>query len=401
MAKLETTKEVKGATYLLTRTTFVLVTCLAMVAGCEISMNQAMRDRDERVNSFLDEHTSKSRIPGIQYMIVDSDQIIFQYTGGWADIKNRRPMKAGTTMMAYSMTKTITAAAILQLAERGKLSLEDSVDMYLSGNPYGNAITIRHLLSQTSGIPNPIPLRWAHTAEKHETFDEDAALAKALQKNLKPSFEAGRKYGYSNISYWYLGKIIEKVSGQSYTAYMRENILNPLQVSEEELGYSIPNPGNHAKGYLAKYSFMNLLKRFLLDKELIGDYEGRWLHINSHHLNGPSFGGLVGTADSFRHFLQDQLKNESVLFGNTTRNLFYAQQKNNDGKLVVMTLGWHVGNVEGTGYFFKEGGGGGYHSEMRIYPAQKVASLIMVNKTVFNSRKFLNALDKEFLFQSH
>ena len=62
-----------------------------------------------------------------------------------------------------------------------------------------------------------------------------------------------------------------------------------------------------------------------------------------------------------------------------------------------MTLGWQVGDVEGSEYYFKEGGGGGYHCEMRIYPAQRLASLIMVNRTVFNSRKFLNTLDKEFV----
>lgn len=64
-----------------------------------------------------------------------------------------------------------------------------------------------------------------------------------------------------------------------------------------------------------------------------------------------------------------------------------------------MTPGWHIGSGHGGRYYFKEGGGGGYHCEMRVYPSQGIASVIMVNRTVFNSRKFLNALDKELFPQ--
>ncbi len=170
------------------------------------------------MKDYIDKQTRDGNIPGIQYIVMDSDRIIFEYADGWADIKNQKPMKARTTMMAYSMTKTITAAAILQLVEKGKLALDDSVSMHLTNSPYSKTITIRHLLSQTSGIPNPIPLRWVHLAEKHEEFDEDTALAKVLKGYPKLSFEPGKKYAYSNISYWLLGKIIEKISGRNYPA---------------------------------------------------------------------------------------------------------------------------------------------------------------------------------------
>jgi CubicO group peptidase (beta-lactamase class C family) len=300
-------------------------------------------------------------------------------------------------MMAYSMSKTLTAAAVLQLEGRGKLDLDDTVDTYFQNNPYGKDVRIRHLLSQTSGIPNPVPLRWAHLVQKHEEFNEDAALASVLEENPKLSFEPGKKYAYSNISYWLLGKIIENVSGQTFRSYMREHILKPLGLNENEMGYTIPDPVNHAKGYLAKVSFMNLMKGFLIDKELVGGYEGKWLHINDHYLNGPSFGGLIGSAYSMGKFLQDQLREESVLFHGESRNLFYTQQKNNTGERVEMTLGWHINDLDGTRYFFKEGGGGGYHCEMRVYPTHGIATVIMVNRTNFNSNKFLNMLDMEFL----
>ena len=74
----------------------MLVVCLSMAGGCEMTMNQAVQDRNERVGGFLDEHITKSRIPGIQYMIMDPDQVIFQYAGGWADIKNKMPIPEST-----------------------------------------------------------------------------------------------------------------------------------------------------------------------------------------------------------------------------------------------------------------------------------------------------------------
>jgi hypothetical protein len=108
-------------------------------------------------------------------------------------------------MMAYSMSKTITATAVLQLVEAGKVGLDDPLERYVDSLPYGSSVTVRQLISHTSGIPNPIPLRWVHPAARHETFDENAALAAVLHDHPRLSFEPGTKYAYSNIGYWVLG----------------------------------------------------------------------------------------------------------------------------------------------------------------------------------------------------
>ena len=109
-------------------------------------------------------------------------------------------MTLDTTLMAYSMTKTFTAVAVLQLVEKGKLELDGVTDLYLPDTPYdGRHITIRQLLDHTSGIPNPTPLRWAHLTEESASFDEDAALNQVLRDNPKPAFEPGHKFAYSNI----------------------------------------------------------------------------------------------------------------------------------------------------------------------------------------------------------
>lgn len=86
----------------------------------------------------------------------------------------------------------------------------------------------------------------------------------------------------------------------------------------------IPDDRHHASDYVAKYSFTNLAKSFLIDRALVGEYEGRWLSIRSHYVNGAAFGGLVGTARGFGKFLQDQLAAHSRIFNDSTRSLFYA-----------------------------------------------------------------------------
>jgi len=348
----------------------------------------------EETKALLDRKVAGNDFPGIQYSILSRDRLIFDYAGGFADIAGGKPMQSGTTMMAYSMTKTLTAAAVLQLVENGKVDLDKPIADYLEGLPYGRELKVRHLVAQTSGLPDPIPLGWVHLAHEHAAFDENATMQKILAQYPRLDFQPGGKYKYSNISYWLLGPLITKVSGMQFETYMRKNVFGRLGMPDGEVDFVIPALENHAKGYLRKWSVMNLLKPLILDAKFIGKYENSWLHIENHYLNGPAFGGIVASVRAMTVFLQDQLQDESKLFGKTTRDLFYEPQKNNRGELVPMTLGWHIGNRNGRRYFFKEGGGGGFHSEMRIYPDAKVASIVIGNDTSFAAPRLLNEIDE-------
>jgi D-alanyl-D-alanine carboxypeptidase len=360
-----------------------------------------MADRRAWIPTRLEPHlkalTALTRTPGIQYLVVDATGILFEHAAGWADLRRRIPLDAGTTMMAYSMSKTITAAAALQLVEAGRIALEDRVDRYVESFPYGPKVTVRQLITHTSGIPNPIPLRWVHLAARHASFDENAALAGVLRKHPRLSFEPGSKYAYSNIGYWLLGKVIERASGETFTSYIVEHILRPLSIVPRDLGYTLVDPAQHATGYLEKYSLINLVKGLLIDRDLVGDYSGRWLEIRSHYLNGPAFGGLVGTARGFGAFLQDQLRDQCVLFNETTRRLFFAPQQTTRSAAVAMTLGWHIGELQGSRVFYKEGGGGGFHCMMRLYPSVGLGTVAMTNATGFDVRGFLDRIDASLL----
>ena len=356
-----------------------------------------MDDSTRRVESLLTSLASTSKTPGIQYRVVTSTGVAYEHASGWADINHQRPVDAATTMMAYSMSKTMTAVAALQLVESGAVGIDDAVERYVVSLPYGPGVTVRQLIAHTSGIPNPIPLRWVHPAERHGTFDEDAALAIVLRRHPRLSFAPGSRYAYSNIGYWLLGKVIERASGEALPAYVVERILRPLAIDRRDLAYTVADPEHHAVGYLEKYSLMNLAKGLLIDRQLVGDYSGRWLAIRSHYPDGPAFGGLVGTATGFGTFLQDQLRGHSALFNDATRRLFYTQQRTTRGASIPMTLGWHIGLVDGTPFFYKEGGGGGYHSMMRVYQQHGVGTVVMTNATGFDVRRLLDTIDRSFI----
>ncbi len=360
-------------------------------------MNERMPDRTQRVQSYVDALVAGNRTPGIQYLVLDSARTVFEYAAGWADVARQVPMTMATTMMSYSMSKTITAAAVLQLVESGRIGLDDPVDRYLDFSPYGPGVTVRQLLSHTSGIPNPLPLRWVHLATSHDAFDEDSALQLELQRHPRLAFAGGSQYAYSNIGYWLLGSIVQSTGAQPFTSYVSDHVLRPIGASPSELAYRVPDFTLQANGYLEKYSFFNLAKRFLLDRALIGQYEGRWVRIQTHYTNGPAFGGLVGSARGFGKFLQDQLRQRSVLFNGNTRELFYAPQHTTDGAPIAMTLGWHIGELDGVRFFYKEGGGGGFHAMMRLYPSSGLGTIVMTNATAADVKSYLDTADRQFL----
>lgn len=369
-----------------------LILLLLWISISITSFSAELGSNYNKINQLLD-HMVLPDEPGIQYIAINERDIVFSRSIGLADIKNKIPLSIRHTMTAFSMTKTLTAIAVLQLVEQGKINLNSKASNYIE-HPYDSGITIRQLLSHTSGIPDPIPLRWVHLAGARNDFNEKKALAEVLVDNPQTNISPGEEYVYSNIGYWLLGNIIEKVTGQDYRDYVNENIFDVLSLSRNEIGFEISNEDNHAKGYLKKYSFMNFAKYFLLDKDIWGNYEGSWLHINNIYLNGPAFGGVIGTASAFARILQDLLNNNSVLLGKAVKQQLYSQQKVKSGQSIHMTLGWHIGELNGKKYYYKEGGGAGMHSEMRIYPDRDLASVIMVNRTSFDTRKNLSELDK-------
>ena len=164
--------------------------------------------------------------PGATVIVVKDGHTILRKAYGVADVANKVLMTADTSLRLGSLTKQFTAAAIMLLAERGKLSVEDDITRHLPGYPtHGNKITIEHLLTHTSGIPS-------YTSQPGFTASETKDLSTSEMidtfKNLPPEFEPGTRFAYNNSGYFLLGAIIEKASGQTYAQFVEQHIFKPL-----------------------------------------------------------------------------------------------------------------------------------------------------------------------------
>ena len=356
-----------------------------------------MTNLDHHLQSLID----KDKSPSVSYLIFTKDTIIHSFRSGYADVINNVNVDENTTYSGFSITKTFTALAILQLAEKGKLAIDDQANKYIDV-PYSEDITIKQLLSHSAGIPNPIPLRWLHLPEEHQTFDRNLFFVNIFRKNKRLKSAPNEKFSYTNLGYVLLGQIIENVSGLSYEAYIQANIIDPLGIDHKYLGFHINNPGHHAKGYQKRVTIMNFLLGFLIDKsKYVNQKEGKWISFNDMILNGPSHGGLIGTPGSFMRYIQELLKNDCNLIGNEYKKKMFTENITNSGKETGMCLSWFIGNLNGNTYYSHAGGGAGYYCEIRIYPEKGIGSVIMFNRSGMKDDRILSKIDTYYFEQEN
>jgi CubicO group peptidase (beta-lactamase class C family) len=347
------------------------------------------------IDNILIEQIKKDSTPSVQYAIFNKDSIIHRFQFGFADIKNQKKTDENTSYNAYSVTKTFTALAVLQLAEQKKLEIDQPVKKYLSEFPYSIEITIRQLLTHSSGIPNPIPMSWIHLANEDKSFEMNNFFRQIFIKNNKTKSKPNEKFSYSNLGYVLLGQLIENVSGLCYVDYIRENIIKPLNIKPNSLDFIINQTNQHAKGYHKKYSFSNAILGLLIDKSKYVDLtEGKWNSFKDNYVNGAAYGGLIGTSNSFVTYIQELLKPDCKLLTDNYKKMLFIENYTINNKATGMCLSWFSGQLNGKQYFAHAGGGGGYYCEIRIYPELGIGSVVMFNRTGMTDERFLDKLDK-------
>ena len=166
-------------------------------------------------------------IPGATIEIIQDGHVVYTHAFGLRDIASGAAAQDDTHYEIGSITKQFTAASILQLREAGKVDLDAKVAVYVPTAPHANEITVRQLLTQTSGLPDYLDVPGIDTT-KSATFEQlTASIAgKPLQ------FSPGGGWRYSNTNYVILGRIIENVSGERYEAYVNRHILDPLGMTQ-------------------------------------------------------------------------------------------------------------------------------------------------------------------------
>ncbi|GGG40927.1 serine hydrolase [Dokdonia pacifica] len=208
---------------------------LLLVIISHSNFAQSEKQHLKTIEQFLIEEYPKNE-PGAAVLIAKNGEIIFEKAYGLASLDPKRKLKKDMVFQIASMTKQFVSAAILQLVEEGKMSLSDTIQKYVSYYPTKtHPITIHHLLSQTSGIPNYFDvddnefylLAQEHTPQQLIHYYKDESL----------TFKPGSKWSYSNSNYPLLGAALEKVTGQSLKDYLRIHIFEPLGMTSSGLWY--------------------------------------------------------------------------------------------------------------------------------------------------------------------
>jgi D-alanyl-D-alanine carboxypeptidase len=176
------------------------------------------------IDAAIAKQVTEQQVTGAAVGVYQDGALLVLKTYGLRDVAKNLPVDADTRFEIGSVTKQFTAAAILQLQEQGKLSIDDPLAKYLPTFPHANEITLRQLLNQVSGLPNYTSLPDIATAMA-TIPDATGKIVAYVNKPL--NFTPGTKWEYSNTNYWVLGEVVSRVSGMSYEDYVREHIFKP------------------------------------------------------------------------------------------------------------------------------------------------------------------------------
>jgi len=207
----------------------VVSTALSLFAACALAQEAAP------ITSKLEEYLSAAAKQGFtgSALVAKDGKVVFSKGYGMANAEWDIPNTPQTKFRLGSITKQFTAASILLLQERGKLGVQDPVCKYIAECPKAwEPITIHHLLTHTSGIPSYTDVKSPEEFRKLSLTQVTPAGFVDSFKSKPLEFPVGEKMKYNNSGYFMLGYIIEKVSGQSYEAFLQENIFAPLKMAD-------------------------------------------------------------------------------------------------------------------------------------------------------------------------
>lgn len=223
----------------------ILIVVLLQLATVSICTGQT---KTEQIDTLMKLYSEYGQFNG-SVLVADAGTVIYKKGFGMANMEWNIPNQPDTKHRLGSVTKQFTAVLIVQLAEQGKLKLDVPIATYLPNYPTasGDKITIHHLLTHTSGIPNYTSFANFEKDLSINSYSPEAFLK--VFADLPLEFTPGEKFAYSNSGYFLLGYIIEKVSGKKYEQCLQDAILTPLKMNNTGYDHHETILKNRATGY--------------------------------------------------------------------------------------------------------------------------------------------------------
>lgn len=324
----------------------------------------------KRINKRHDFHGS--------LLVAKNGKILYNNQVGYADFRKKEFLSEASVFQLASVSKQFTAAAIMLLYERNLLQLTDTVNNYFSEFPYEN-VTIKNLLNHTAGLPKYF---WVaeHKWEKEKAPTNSEMMTLLESSNVQRYFKPGRNFDYSNTGYFVLASIVEKVSGTSFSAFVKKNIFDPLEMKNSFV-----------------YSFENdSIKSNQLDGYRL--YKG-WRHLK---INGTVNDAIVGDKNVYATS-EDLFKwtlglNSGKLLSKESLNLMYSKGETVYGRKFPYGFGFRIGS-KGQNTIYHHGKWNGFSTGLTQYPEDDLV-VIVLEHTSYNAMTSLNKKVKKIVSEN-
>lgn len=303
-------------------TSLVRVLIVWLVSLCPVSTSA---QRLTPALHIVEQAVADGSLPGAAVLIMQNGKVIEQKSYGDCEIDPKRPFQTDTICWIASLTKPVTATAAMILVEQGKLQLDTPIENYLpqfsklvAKDGKQHSVTIRQLMSHTSGIPASVPLRepyfFTQNWFKRNLSDVVDAIA---QRPL--DFEPGSQVNYSNAAPYVLGRIIEIRSGKTFREFVQSEVLEPLQMNDTGFSVAPEKVPRTAVVYRREKTGLDVYCR----------YDPQW----EVTMTMPD-GGLFSTTADIARFTNAFLRRESGLLSEASFNTMLSPQSEGYG------LGW-------------------------------------------------------------
>jgi serine beta-lactamase-like protein LACTB len=323
-------------------------------------------DKRAQIEKAASSFMAANSVPGISAAVVQDGELVWSEGFGMADLENFVPATSFTLFRLGSISKPITATAILQLSERGKLDLDAEVQKYCPAFPKKEwPITTRELLGHLGGIrhynpdgkgdiPEDSAKHFSSMEDSLEIFAGDALVAKP-----------GTKFHYSTYGYTVLGCVLEGAAAEKYMDYVKENVFDPARMAETRDDNFFAIVPHRSRWY---------------HKDKAGVVDNAGVLDSSYKIPG---GGLVSSAEDMARFEIAIMANK--LLKPATRDLMWTPQKTTDGSQNNYALGWGTEKKYGLALVEHTGGQQGTSTSIVLVPERHAGIVVLANMDGVNS----------------
>ena len=306
----------------------------------------------DSIDGFVRSELARQRIPGMSVAVLRGDSVLLARGYGYANLEQHVPATDSTVYPVGSVSKQFTAAAIVMLAEQRRLRLDDPITRYLpEGSAVWPGVTIRHLLTHTSGVPQDTMPDW------RRDYTETELVRSAAAQPLE--FTPGDRQSYSSTGYALLGIIIHRVTGQFYGDFLREHLFRPLGMRTARVNSDADIVPNRAAGY---YLVNDTLKN------------QDWV--------SPSINSTADCCLSFtvRDFAQWAIGlNHGKALSRAGREMSWTPVRLNDGGTYPYGFGWNLTQQRGYRRIGHSGAWLGFQATIQRYPEFDITVIVLAN----------------------